>query len=207
VRTLHWVVFDYGEVISQRTTALPDLAVALTGDAGTDAAAFERAYWAERDAYDRGSSDHDYWHAIGARLGVEVDQAKADELTKIDMDGWLRLDPATLALIEELGGRGIRLALLSNAPTSFGREVERQPWSGRFEHLVFSGDLGTAKPDAKIWTTLLDRLGASGPDCVFLDDRQVNVDGAIAAGLAAMLWAGADAARAGLTDLGLLDSR
>jgi putative hydrolase of the HAD superfamily len=202
VTSSRWVVFDYGEVISQRTGALPDLAAALAADVTP----FERAYWAEREAYDRGASDLDYWRAVGDRLGIEVDAPKATELTEIDVAGWLRLEASTVALLDQLGEHGVPLALLSNAPSSFGRHVERQAWSARFEYLLFSGDLGFAKPDAEIWATLLDRLDARAADCVFLDDRQVNVDGAIAAGLAAMRWTGADPARVHLTDLGFLSS-
>jgi putative hydrolase of the HAD superfamily len=206
---LRWVVFDYGEVISERTAALPDLHATLLGSAVPDtesAAAFERAYWAERDAYDRGMPDLAYWSAVAARLGLPVDAAKAAELTRIDVRGWLRRRPASVALIEELHEAGVPLALLSNAPSAFGREVERQPWSARFRELVFSGDFGMAKPDAEIWKVLLDRLDARPSDCVFLDDRQVNVDGAILAGLDALRWNGADQVRARLADLGLLGS-
>jgi putative hydrolase of the HAD superfamily len=49
-----------------------------------------------------------------------------------------------------------------------------------------------AKPDAEIYTALLDTLGAEPADCLFVDDRQINVDGARAVGLAAHLWTSAD---------------
>lgn len=205
-----WVVFDYGEVISERTAALPDLAAALLGPDAVDAgtlAAFEQAYWVERNAYDRGKPDLAYWASVGSHLGVEVDEAKAGELTGIDVRGWLRRSPATVALIEELHEAGVPLALLSNAPSAFGRAVEGQPWSGRFRELVFSGDLGVAKPDAEIWKVLLDRLDAPAADCVFLDDRQDNVDAANLAGLAGLRWSGVDQVRARLAGLGLLGSR
>ncbi|MBO0828979.1 MAG: hypothetical protein J2P24_14495, partial [Streptosporangiales bacterium] len=64
-----WVVFDYGEVISHRTREIPVLA-AMLGVADVDA--FARAYWGERDAYDRGWSDAAYWRRVGSRLGVTV---------------------------------------------------------------------------------------------------------------------------------------
>ena len=195
-----WVVFDYGEVISKRTGALPDLARTL----GAATEAFEPAYWAERDAYDRGLPDTEYWRAVGARVGRKVDDATASRLTELDTHGWLRLDSDTVTLIDHLSAAGVPLALLSNAPSSFGRLVEGQSWSARFEHLMFSGDLGVAKPDGKIWAALLDRLAASPSDCVFLDDRKINVDGAIAAGLRGLLWTDAPSARARLVDFGLL---
>ncbi|HET6503413.1 MAG TPA: HAD-IA family hydrolase [Amycolatopsis sp.] len=187
----NWVVFDYGEVICGRTTALPALAETL----GVAVADFEPHYWAHRDDYDRGGTDLAYWGAIGAALGVSVDQSTSDTLTGLDAAGWSRIEPATLELLAALSASGAALALLSNAPASFARYAERQSWAGRFRVRVFSGDVGVAKPDAEIFEILLSRLGATAADCLFFDDRQSNVDGARALGLRAHVWRGADAAR------------
>ncbi|RZQ65261.1 HAD family hydrolase [Amycolatopsis suaedae] len=183
---MHWVVFDYGEVIVQRTTALPDLANRL----GVPLGGFEQAYWAHRDDYDRGTTDLEYWQAVGDQLGVAVDARFAEELAEIDVEGWGRTDPAVIELLEALDEAGAALALLSNASSSFGRWVEKQPWTRHFRHLLFSGDLGMAKPDRQIFELLVERLGAEPGDCLFFDDRQSNVDGARVAGLRAHRWLG-----------------
>ncbi|WP_028926451.1 HAD family hydrolase [Pseudonocardia acaciae] len=185
--TANWVVFDYGGVISRHTEALPALAGRL--GAGTDE--FAAAYWAGRDLYDRGCTDLEYWRSIGAELGVDVDERTSAELTEIDIDGWLRTDEDTVALLAELADAGARLALLSNAPSSFGRVASRQPWTAHFRHLVFSGDLRLAKPDPQIWTALLADLRADAANCLFVDDRQTNVDGARRAGMHGRLWSSA----------------
>jgi putative hydrolase of the HAD superfamily len=188
---VNWIVFDYGEVISKRTEAIPDLAAVL----GVGEAAFLEQYWALREPYDRGSSDLEYWGSVGKALGVEIDESTSDTLTAIDIAGWLHTEPATLELLGALDEAGAALALLSNAPSSFGRVAEKQDWARYFRTLVFSGDLGCAKPDPQIFKTLVTRLGAEPGDCLFFDDRQVNIDGAIAAGLRANLWLGAETAR------------
>jgi putative hydrolase of the HAD superfamily len=183
-----WLVFDYGGVISRHTQAIPAMAALV----GTTVEAFEPGYWSERDPYDRGCPDIDYWRAVCAHVGVEVDHALSDELTRLDIDGWLPTDDKTVKLLGQLAGMGARLALLSNAPVSFGRAAERQPWAEHFTHLVFSGDLRLAKPDAEFYAALFGKLGARAADCLFVDDRQVNVDGALAVGMAAHLWTSAD---------------
>jgi putative hydrolase of the HAD superfamily len=194
---VRWIVFDYGEVISKRTAALPDLAEVL----GTDSVAFESAYWAHREAYDRGMPDQEYWSAVA---GKELDEPTSAQLTKIDTTGWLITEQSTLELIADIKAAGHGLALLSNAPSAFGRLVEVEAWSRQFEHLIFSGDLRMAKPDPQMWAALLDRLGAQPRDCVFFDDRQVNIDGAAAAGIDAQLWVSAAKAREHLTAVGIL---
>jgi putative hydrolase of the HAD superfamily len=185
--TANWLVFDYGGVISRQTEALPELARRL----GVGVAELELAYWAGRDRYDRGCTDLEYWRFVGNEVGVPVDEATCAELTAIDIAGWLHTDADTVALLGELAAAGARLALLSNAPTSLGRVASRQPWTKHFRHLVFSGDLRLAKPDPAIWSALLGELRASPANCLFVDDRQPNVDGARRAGMCAELWSSA----------------
>ncbi len=64
---MRWIVFDFGEVISQRNPGCPRW---LRGS-GCRLRGFESAYW-DRDAYDRGGSDAEYWELIGSRLGTVV---------------------------------------------------------------------------------------------------------------------------------------
>ncbi|WP_280137849.1 HAD-IA family hydrolase [Actinopolyspora xinjiangensis] len=107
-------------------------------------------------------------------------------------------------LLAELSASGTPLALLSNAPGSFARQAERSPWVEHFHHVVFSADVGTAKPDGEIWRVLLDRLGAAPGRCLFFDDREPNVTAARAAGLHALRWQGAEWAREVLRSYGVL---
>ncbi|WP_170210242.1 HAD family hydrolase [Saccharopolyspora antimicrobica] len=188
---MRWVVFDYGEVISRRTAALPGIAALLDADPEE----FEAAYFAERKAYDWGCPDLDYWRSVAARLGRQVDADLSERLTSADVEGWLETDPDSRRLLDDLHEQGVALALLSNAPASFGRAVEGTDWARLFKHLVFSGDLKLAKPDARIYRALLETLAAEPADCLFFDDRQENVDAAREAGLGAELWSGAEAAR------------
>ncbi len=188
---MSWVVFDYGEVLCSRTEALPRLAARL----GVTQAEFEPAYWAHRDAYDRGCSDETYWKAVADSAGAELDADAVHDLTRVDIEGWSCLQDASARLLDELTANGVRLALLSNAPSSFARFAERQPWAQHFRVRVFSADVGCAKPDPEIFDLLTSRLGVRADDCVFFDDRAVNVEGARAAGLRAQVWQGADHAR------------
>jgi putative hydrolase of the HAD superfamily len=197
---VRWVVFDYGEVISRRTAALPALAALL----GAEPPEFEKAYFVERTAYDWGCPDLEYWQAVAAQLGKSVDDALSEQLTRTDAAGWLETSPESLQLLEDLHQQGVTMAVLSNAPSSFGRAAEQETWARLFKHLIFSGDLHLAKPDAGIYRALLEAIDAPAAECLFFDDRQENVDGARRSGLHAERWQGADAARATLRAHGVL---
>lgn len=191
---MNWIVFDYGDVLSKPSAALPKLAATL----GAPLAEFEKAYWDLRVPFDAGSTPLEYWRAVGDALGLPVDAAKSDELTRIDVDGWAQLEPSALEVLEALAEAGASLALLSNAPAVFGEWVRAQDWARHFKVTLVSGDVHCVKPDPEIFRLLVEKLGAEPADCLFFDDRPSNVEGARAVGLRAELWLGADAARASL---------
>ena len=89
-------------------------------------------------------------------------------------------EPPLIGAVLAARRAGIRTALLSNAD---GPD-EPIPWlDALFEVLVFSGDVGLAKPDPAIYRLTVQRLGLAPGECVFVDDLAVNVRGAVAAGL------------------------
>lgn len=101
--------------------------------------------------------------------GLVVDYAGV--LTDPDAD-------ALYAAIDGLRDRGVRTALLSNAAGGGSPRIERH-----FDALVFSGQVGVAKPAAQVYLVVADRLGLPTETCVFVDDSRRNVDGAVAAGM------------------------
>jgi len=73
-----------------------------------------------------------------------------------------------------------------------------------FGTTIVSGDVKLVKPDIKIYETFLSQSGLAAQDCVFVDDKRENTDGAIAAGMDAIHFTGADALARELTQRGLL---
>ena len=197
---IKWVVFDLGDVLLIRTAALPDLAGAL----GVDEHRFTDAYFAHRAHYDRHTDPVAFWTNVAAQAGAAAPTAAAvAELVRIDDLGWSVVNPETMQLLEDLHAAGVRLAVLSNAPSSMGRLIEAQPWAVRFDHLLFSGDLRISKPDQQIYRRLLADLDAVAGEVAFLDDRTDNVESALATGVAARIFTTAAQARSDLRALGL----
>ena len=60
-----------------------------------------------------------------------------------------------------------------------------------------------AKPDPAIYEIAVERSGLPAAELVFVDDKQANVDGAIAVGLDGILFTGADDLRRALRERGL----
>lgn len=88
-----------------------------------------------------------------------------------------------VSLIERLAGR-FTLVIGSNTDElhqSQGLKV--QPIIGAFDHFLLSYELGVLKPDPDFFRKGLESLELSPERCLFIDDRQDNVDSASEVGL------------------------
>ena len=106
--------------------------------------------------------------------------------------------PAMSALVRRVNEHGIRTALLSN---SWGNTYPRDTWDGMFDDIVISGEVGLRKPEPEIFQLAAGRLGLEPAECVFIDDMQLNVDGARAVGMTAILHTEYDETRRALETL------
>ncbi|MEU4667043.1 HAD-IA family hydrolase [Amycolatopsis sp. NPDC023774] len=79
---------------------------------------------------------------------------------------------------------GKRTGLVSNAPGA--TSAVRHELAGYFDTLVFSGEVGVAKPDREIYLVAAERLGLAAATCAFVDDAARNVRGAAEAGMVAI---------------------
>jgi 2-haloacid dehalogenase len=114
--------------------------------------------------------------------------------------------PGTHAIVEELDARGVPLFAITNFSAEFWapfHERERA-FFGRFRDIVVSGAEKLLKPDPAIYYLALHRFGLKPEEALFIDDRQINVDGALAVGMDAHLFIDADDLRARLRAEGLL---
>nr|WP_184080297.1 HAD family phosphatase [Nocardiopsis mwathae] len=143
--------------------------------AGVDPRDFWTAYWDERPDYDGGLTSTEYWERIALRLGADWDGARRQELWATDVASWLHATEESAALLNRLAARGVRLALLSNAPSDIAGALRHSPVLARFDAVFFSCDLGIRKPDPEIYRHVLAELGAAPEETVFVDDREENV--------------------------------
>ncbi len=81
--------------------------------------------------------------------------------------------------------RGYRLFILSNASDAFYRYFPREAPVEYFDGIVVSADLHIIKPDRKIYKYLLEKYRLTAEECLFIDDRPENVEGARAVGMQA----------------------
>jgi putative hydrolase of the HAD superfamily len=175
-----WLLCDYGEVLSLAQT--PADQVAIEQAAGRSGAAFWGDYWLHRPAYDRADlAVADYWARV---LGVPaVDRDWLRRLIELDAASWLHPNPLSLAAASEAAARGLRLAILSNAPFEVADAIDAAPWLAGFSPRLFSCRLGAIKPEPAAFRAALEALHAKPQEVIFFDDRRPNVEAASALGI------------------------
>ncbi len=87
---------------------------------------------------------------------------------------------AMYALLRSLRQAGFRTGMLSN---SWGNDYPRELFTGLFDAVVISSEVGMRKPEERIFVHALARLGLAPQECVFIDDIEANVAAAQALGM------------------------
>ncbi len=115
--------------------------------------------------------------------------------------------PGVHAIVEELDARGTPLFAITNFSADFWQPFHQkeQAFFSRFRDIVVSGEEKLLKPDPAIYFLALHRFGLQPQEALFIDDRQINVEGAEAVGMHAHLFTTAADLRQRLRAERLLD--
>ena len=125
-----------------------------------------------------------------------------------------QLHPDSLACLDELDARGIRIGVITNAELAFQMtKLDALELTPRMQHIVASAEVGAAKPDARIFEHAVALFGVEPADAMYVGDRlETDAVGASAAGLTGV-WlhrggepSAADAARARETGVRVIHS-
>lgn len=114
--------------------------------------------------------------------------------------------PGMHAIVAELDARGVPLFAITNFSADFWPPFRQREdvFFSRFRDIVVSGEEKLLKPDPAIYYLALRRFGLKPEEALFIDDRQINVEGAEAVGMHAHLFTTAENLRERLRAEGLL---
>jgi len=128
---------------------------------------------------------------LGNRLGVDFtsDEIRpmVDRLVRIWHKG-MYLDPETVSVLRKLKENYL-VGLITNwehTPRIY-ELVDELGMCDLFDSIVVSDDVGYAKPDPRIFHIALDEHGLKPYEAVYVGDMDVDVQGALAAGLRPVL--------------------
>jgi len=188
MHSLKAVAFDYGKVLSLPPTE--EQWRALSTRFAKPMQEFQRIYWGHRVELDRGTLDNvAYWKVVGKDCGFEVSDAEAEELIDRDNLQWTNENPAMVDFARDLRKSGYKTAIMSNMEHRMLSAVRSKlKWLDEFDVQIFSCEVGTVKPEAKVYLLCCERLGCKPDEVLFLDDKKANTDGAKKVGMKAYIY-------------------
>jgi len=154
-------------------------------------------------AYERGSCDTT---AFARGLAAELDLPLSPEELTGRFRGFPRgLYPGAAELVREVAANGAATGVLSNTNAlHWDHQIDGEILRSLFDHEFLSYRLGLVKPDRELFEAVVSTLGLDPAEILFLDDNELNVTGARAAGLQADHTRGVAEARRALHRRGLL---
>jgi glucose-1-phosphatase len=119
---------------------------------------------------------------------LDLSPTEADELM-VDLWDWYcgELDDALVDFVRSLRPQ-LLTAIISNSADGARREEQRRyGLADLVDDVVYSHEVGLAKPDPLIFALSCERLRVAPREMVFVDDMPANVDSAARCGLQAIL--------------------
>jgi epoxide hydrolase-like predicted phosphatase len=185
VMAIKAVIFDLGGVLVR--TEFPEVRQQLEQRLGFPRGTLGQTVWGGEDwemAQIGRISYEEYWRRVGDALGLSTEQ----EIVGFRREYFSgdRVDEELVSLIKELRLR-YKIGLLSNAPDRLGLWLDEE-WGIKdlFDSVVYSAQVGVAKPDPSMFHLSLDELDVTPSEALFIDDYSRNIDAALALGILAI---------------------
>jgi len=124
-------------------------------------------------------SENEYWEYFLKTSKVNVDKEELKDVVRTE----LRPIEETVKILPLLK-RQCQLAILSNHSKEWSEFMTKEYYFfSYFDQIIFSCEVGLRKPDSRIYKLALTKLGSMPEECLFIDDKKRNTDGAEEVGM------------------------
>lgn len=188
--TYRALILDFGGVLtSPLLEAMNTFALETGIELHVLARAALGAYAGERDDlvtdFESGRiSEEDFSRSFAARL-EDLSGHRVEPEGLVTRLFNVRIEDSMLDAVAAVRRAGLKTAVLSNA---WGEGMyPRARLAAAFDEVVLSSEVGLRKPDPAIFRLITDRLGVTGPECVFVDDHAGHLEVAAEQGMTTIL--------------------
>ena len=110
---------------------------------------------------------------ICKRLNIETTDAQVEKAANIRLEYTLKSlqpRPDSIATIKQLQAQGYKTGLISDCTGDIPMVWEKTQFASIFDVTVFSCEVGTKKPDPRIYRIATDDMGIKPQDCLYIGD-------------------------------------
>jgi len=198
------IIFDVGNVLVEwdpervfKDFGLNDEQLKLI-----DERIFDSGVW---DKNDEGKMSFSELIELFREKAIDPELADAIEYFYRNVDKAIEKFDYADSFITELKNNGYNIYVLSNyGEYTYQRTLETGlSFLPLVDRAFFSYEYKMLKPNDEIYQKMLSEFALNGSECIFLDDRQVNIDGAERNGIHGILFTGLDEAKVKLRGYGI----
>lgn len=147
-----------------------------------------------RNYWSKGKIDREtFWGKVVDYYGIPVTEQYIDMMSSFLEDLTKDVDQGVVDVLKRLKDKGYGLVMLSNAMpevTKGNRKRAEQngDYFGLFDKVLLSYEIGARKPEPDSYKMALFAGGVSAEEAVFVDNKPLNIDAALAAGIDGVCW-------------------
>ncbi|MFG2502385.1 HAD-IA family hydrolase [Streptomyces sp. NPDC048441] len=137
-------------------------------------------------------SKEEWVEAIAHGLADRIPWERGHALGTALADAAFSADATVVNLLRQARAAHLHVALVTNATPWLDEDLALLGIADLAHDVVSSAGVGIAKPDRRIYEIAVRRAGIPAERCLFVDDRQENVDAAVALGMVGLHYKGPD---------------
>jgi epoxide hydrolase-like predicted phosphatase len=132
-------------------------------------------------------TDQEFWDAYAKSQGKTLPQNWLEWFEELKRNV-IEVNPCVLKIVQELRAAGYRTALLANTTQKRALHMRKLGVFAYFDPVVLSCDIGVNKPAKQAYEIFLKEAQVSASQCLFIDDKQENIDAATNLGFDGILF-------------------
>jgi putative hydrolase of the HAD superfamily len=179
------IVFDFGSVIVHRNKA--GFCEFIKNVFQVDDAVLQDIFKKFKIAKDAKIAESLFWKCTAEELNLALPKDWELQYAAAELR-YLNESQEMKALIKFYKNLGYRIALFSNVTAERAALLRSQGFYDDFFPLLLSCELGVDKPDPKAYQIMLDTLQIPPENCIFIDDKPINIETAKALRIDAILF-------------------
>lgn len=195
------ITFDFGEVIGHTNLKVVTGFVSESLEISHEQAVHVLAKW--HDETQTRANQEQFWHDFARSIGKPLPPDWISRFKEV----WciaIQPMPRMLPLVQDLQRMGYQTAMLSNTTPMHAEIISKLGYYQYFYPVLLSYQIHASKPERRAYEILLESLNRPASECLFIDDKEKNVEAARALGIDSIQFFSAEQLKEELSKRGIL---